>query len=192
MTAPTQAEPTEPTEPTQDEVTEEPTADAAEAAPTDGFAVPAEITTEYVDRVLVELDARYGAAIRDLQATGTVGPGFLDELRTAFDPTQVEEWAEVWRESLDEIPNFAQPAGDPATSVIAPLRLEPDCVLVLVSRDLAPLYAEDDDPPAPGWFMALAPKPAEADPAGRNPTPWWVVLDMVTANGEPPEVVPCG
>ena len=54
-----------------------------------------------------------------------------------------------------------------------------DCISARVDFDFSEVRT--DPPPVRAWYVALARKQPEADPDGRNPTPWSLTYD----NDEP-------
>lgn len=137
----------------------------------DPFATPATIDASYVERVLVEINKVDGDTSRRIIEARRYERSDLDSLGAVFEPPLLGIQVGLFRAlvSLDRA-IFKDPVGDRRMPVLELITARPDCVFAKVRIDFSDVLVSP--PPQDDSFIALVPKPADADPAGINPTPW--------------------
>jgi hypothetical protein len=176
----------DPTERTQ------PADDDTEPADGDPYAIPEDgIDEAYVERVLNAIFEvnREALAITLESEPGGLAPFEAEERLRAiygggYGARQLASLNEVSAEE-SERSVFRRPPGAVRVSVTAVAAGDPECVVVRRTSDFGEVL---QDPPQPrAGYVALAPKPADGDPEGFNPTPWVIVGGSL----ESPEALTC-
>ena len=149
--------------------------------------VPDEITVEYVQAVMDELDRRFG----DLFRMYVEAEGPTQETQDLLTALFAEPEFTRLREGLGQLAaerfeGVRRPPGDPETEVVKLLTASPSCVFVETNRDLdAVLEGPSTDDIAVTW-IGLVPKDTSAPTASLNPTAWTLILDGTTGSGGRP------
>lgn len=147
------------------------TATASTTKPADPFATPATIDAPYVERVLVELNKVYGDTARKIVETHRYERSDIDPLGAIFNPPLLQLQVDEFSKILDLDPKmFKNPMGYRRMTVLEVITARPDCIFAKVTIDVSDVLVSP--PPTKAKYVTLDPKPAAADPAGINPTPW--------------------
>ncbi|HET9444278.1 MAG TPA: hypothetical protein VFO65_13190 [Acidimicrobiales bacterium] len=172
-------------------VPEDTTTTSTTAAPIDITTRPDVITLDYANAMMAELDRLHTEAIAAMVAEGVPNKEFYDKLNAVYDDPAFEFQQSVYGEAVaDGVEEFRNPPGPLATRAERLIRSDPDCVLFAVDRDFSAFLAAPRAEESNKGFIALAPKGPGSDPAAHNPTPWSIVLDGDTQDGNDPEA-PC-
>lgn len=147
------------------------TATTATTVAADPFATPSSIDTAYVERVLVQINKVDGDTSRRIIETHRYERSDLDSLGAIFEPPLLEIQVGLFRDlvGLDRA-IFKDPVGNRRMPVLELITARPDCVFAKVRIDFSDVLVSP--PPQEDSYITLVPKPADADPAGINPTPW--------------------
>ncbi|MBW3615465.1 MAG: hypothetical protein KY439_09190 [Actinobacteria bacterium] len=148
---------------------------------------PDVVTVEYAQAVMAELDRILGEAVRAMVADNGPNKEFLDKLNAVYDEPSFENRQSVYGElAADGMEVFRNPPGDPMTRVQKILRGDSNCVVLSVDRTFAAFFVAPSPRPDNVSYIALAPKTEGSDPGGFNRTPWSIVFDGDTLEGEEP------
>jgi hypothetical protein len=178
---------TTPAEPT----TTTTTTTAPTPTPIDVATVPDEITVEYVQAVMDELDRRIG----DLFRMYVEAEGPTQETQDLLVALYVEPELTPLREELGQIAAerfdvLDQPVGDPSTSIGVVLDASATCIFAEVTRDLDAVFIGDRGENVYRSWIGLVPKPISLEADRLNPTAWSISLDGSSNEGERPPA-PC-
>ncbi len=148
---------------------------------------PDVVTVEYAQAVMVELDRLLGEAVRAMVADDGPNKEFLDKLNAVYDEPSFEDMQSVYGEiAADGMEAFRDPPGDPITKVEQILKAVPQCVVLAVDRTFAAFLAAPNPRPDRISYIGLAPKVEGSDPGNFNRTPWSIVFDGGTLDGQDP------
>lgn len=165
---PDKVEAPEPTVPTAPSTT---TIAATTTTAADPFTTPAKIDAAYVERVLAELNRVYGDTARKIVETRRYERSDIDPLGAIFNPPLLQLQVNEFRNILDLDPKmFKSPMGYRRMKVLEVITARPDCIFTKVSTDVSDVVISP--PPILESYITLGLKPADADPSGKNPTPW--------------------
>lgn len=151
------------------------------------YSVPAVIDVAYVEKVMEALDHVYGDAIRILAKERQITKEFLEHLAAIYTPKEFEIAQEIWVKDIAAgLVGLLPTPGDPRTTVLRLVRVEPQCVVAAVDRDFT---ATRDRPvvTTPQHFVGLVPS---SDASDLNPTPWRLSFDGFKDDGSEPQE-PC-
>lgn len=161
-------------------------ATSATSTTVDIAAVPTKPDAAYAQRVMDELDAVMGDAVRTFVRDKGPSPAFLAYLRALYNgpvyDRALESWQRIAAQSFDNIK--ANPSR-PVTRVKELLGSSPTCIYFTVARDMSGVFVTDYGTTGRPFVELLRKNPA-GDPEGRNPTPW----AMVAANTNPDGSIP--
>lgn len=150
----------------------------------DPYAVPEEITVEYLQRVFDVFDEIEGDATRLIVAAGEVTPDAEALLASIYTERGLALRLQAWVHDLESgLARYRDVPGDAETSVLELRNAESGCVRVLALYDATDVAR---DGPAP---LTLTYELVRVDPGGRNPTPWKINFDVV--GDQPQEPGPC-
>lgn len=135
------------------------------------FDTPSVIDAAYVERVLVQLNRVDGDISRKIIQTNRYERSDLDSLGAIFEPPLLEIQVGLFSDLVDlDRALFKDPVGNRRMPVLELITARPGCVFAKVRIDVSDVLVSP--PPQEEKFITLVPKPADADPAGINPTPW--------------------
>lgn len=146
-------------------------------AEVDVSVIPDEITPEYVEAVLAELEQLYADALRELMLAGEPTIEVTDRLGSAFSEPQyqarLEELLEIYREEPEILadPDEMRPRTHRVVEVLEYTR---SCIYVETIADGSGITTLDLSPSTA--FVLLGPPDVER-PGNRSPTPW--VIDSL-------------
>jgi hypothetical protein len=171
---------TTPAEPTTTTTTTAPT-----PTPIDVATVPDEITVEYVQAVMDELDRAWGDMFRLFHAEGGPTQETWDRLEALY----AEPGMQGMRDYLgvlaaDQFPGIRTEPGDPETQVRRLLVSSSGCVFAEVGRHFNAIIEGSPTGFRPNWLGLVQ----GADvPNAYNATVWKIILDGGGRDGEAPE-----
>lgn len=160
-------------------------------AEVDVSVIPDEITPEYVEAVLAELEQLYADALRELMLAGEPTIEVTDRLGSAFSEPQyqarLEELLEIVQQDQGRL---AEPEDFRARQhqVIDLLHADRSCIYVETDLDASGIVTGSQDPLR---SFALLGSPDVERPNNRNPTPWIIYSLPVGEADQLREANPC-
>jgi len=145
---------------------------------------PDDITVEYVQAVIDELDSILVAGYQLIAQTRTVDDPNVQEL---FREVYADETAQVQLDGIENalgVENVAEEPRHPSTTVLEVLSARSDCVTATADRDLSPLVVEGASPDFNQPFYLTF---VRSEGASHNPTPWVLGRAMSYAEDAEPE-----
>lgn len=167
-----------------------PTAPSTTTTTIDVSTVPDEITVEYVQAVMDELDRVTGDMIRAFVTAGGPDREFVGYLAALFDRDAREDMeAQLGRYAAQDLEPLEASPGNPTTDVHRILDVSPDCIVLEVRRSFERVLKEPPPEESLGGFVQLSAKRPDQDPRKLNSTAWVIVADVVAQDAEIPEDV---
>jgi hypothetical protein len=168
-----------------------PATQAASPSPTptptdiDTATVPDDITPEYVQAVMDDLDEALGRVYRDVAESRELGEAYEAAMRDVYTPFAADVQSRGFRRAIG-VRRLARQPENPVTDVLELIEAGPDCVYFSAERDLNPLLRDPIDTEQP-YYIALE----RGTPTDLNPTAWLLAMEAFYRTEAPPDSV-CG
>jgi|GEM_PF-5743148 len=147
---------------------------SADEVEVDVTVVPEEITPEYVEAVLAELELLYMEALREMMVAGEPTIEVTDRLGSAFSEPQYQARLEEFLNILSNEPDLLAEPEDlrpRVHQVVEVLAVDTECIYVETIADGSGITR--DDLPVVSAFVLLGPVDVER-PGRRSNTPWLI------------------
>lgn len=172
----------------QQNPTTEPPSSTENLEAADSYEIPGSIDAAYLQRVLQALYNAEGEAGRLIVSSGSVSQSAVEILNAIYDPTQVAERVDTYRQQVAEgLPDTLRPPGNVSVSVTEVIYADRDCAFVAGLRDFSAVVVEPRDRTGERDYFQLLPVEPGQDPNGHNPTPWVIGGSVVRGDQSQPE-----